>query len=40
MLANPEVAMSDAGTFAVKLVLLTKVVVSGPEFHAMVEPAV
>jgi hypothetical protein len=32
--------MSDPGTLAVKLVLLTKVVVSGPEFHAIVEPAV
>ena len=39
-LAEPGVAMSVAGTFAVKLVLLTKVVVSGPEFHAIVEPGV
>ena len=32
--------MSDAGTLAVKLVVLTNVVVSGPEFHVIVEPAV
>ena len=39
-LANPGVAMSLAGTLAVKLVLLTNVVASGPEFHAIVEPGV
>jgi hypothetical protein len=39
-LANPAVAMSLAGTFAVKLVLLIKVVTRGPAFHAIVEPGV
>lgn len=40
MLANPAVAMSDAGMFAVKLVVLTKVVASGPKFQSIVEPGV
>jgi hypothetical protein len=39
-LADPGVAMSLAGTLAVKLVLLTNVVTSGAEFHATVEPGV